>query len=73
MRDDPDETAKELRRIIEAHMTLAKHAAHGHTHIEMHCPACGKTSLMPLRLMSPEQLNLTLADYERSYAVTNAG
>ena len=73
MRDDPDETAKELRRIIEAHMTLAKHAAHGHTHIEMHCPACGKTSLMPLRLMSPEQLNLTLADYERQLRCDKCG
>jgi hypothetical protein len=26
MRDDPDEAAKELRRIIEADMTLAEHA-----------------------------------------------
>jgi phage FluMu protein Com len=73
MRDDPDEAAKELRRIIEAHMTLAKHAAHGHTHIEMHCPSCGKTALMPFRLMSPDQLNLTLADYERQLRCDKCG
>lgn len=52
---------KELRHIIEAHMTLAKHAAHGHTHIEMHCPSCGKTALVPFGRMTAEQLSLTLA------------
>jgi phage FluMu protein Com len=73
MRDDPDEAAKELRRIIEADMTLAEHAAHGHTHIEMHCPSCGKTSLIAIRRMTAEQLSMTLAEYERQLRCQKCG
>jgi uncharacterized protein with PIN domain len=71
--DDPDEAAKELRRIIEADMTLAEHAEHGHSHIEIRCPSCGKTKLVPFRRMTPDQLNLTLGEFEKRLRCEKCG
>jgi hypothetical protein len=73
MRDDPDEAAKALRHIIEADMTLAEHRDHGHSHIEISCLACRKTSLMPFRQMSPEQLSLTLSEFEKQMRCEKCG
>jgi hypothetical protein len=73
MSGDPDEAPKELRRLIESDMTLAEHRDHGHSHVEISCAACHKTSLMPFRLMSPEQLSLTLSEFEKQMRCEKCG